>query len=393
MKILLVSDYGVPRGGSEIVTLAMRRCLREHGHDARLFASSANLKGGPTDADYHCFGTMSPLRAALWPINPFAAVKLARVLNEFQPHVVHVRLFLSQLSPLILPLLRNVPAILHEGWYRTVCPIGSKVLPDGRECNKPAGLVCCRSGCVPPLAWPLAMAQLRLWQRWRDVFDLIIANSQAVARQLREANIGPVEVIRNGIAQREARPPLTGPPTIVFAGRLVREKGVDVLLRAFELVTRRLAHARLMIAGEGPEKRHLEKSSEHLVPNVTFLGHLPRAEIERRFNAAWVQAVPSRGAEAFGNAGAEAMMRGTALVATANGGFTEYVQHQRTGLLVPSDDAASLSDALLSILSDREFAESLGQEGRRFALQEFNQQQFIERFEAIYSRLTAHSRS
>ncbi len=51
----------------------------------------------------------------------------------------------------------------------------------------------------------------------------------------------------------------------------------------------------------------------------------------------------SRGAEAFGNAAAEAIMRGTAVVASVNGGFKEYVHHEQTGLLVPPGDPAALA--------------------------------------------------
>ena len=388
MKILLVSDYSVPRGGNEVVTLSLRDGLRARGHDVRLFASRAYGGAGAEPAEYGCFGTATPLRAALWCGNPSAFLGLRRALADFRPDVVHVRLFLSQLSPLILPLLREVPAVYHDGWYRTVCPIGSRVLPDGRGCHEPAGSVCYRSGCVPALAWPLLMTQLRLWQRWRDVFDVVVANSRSVADWLEVSGIDRVEVIANGIRAREPRPPLSGPPTIAFAGRLAYEKGVDTLLDAYKLVIEQRPDTQLLIAGEGPESGRLRKIAEQLGAKIEFLGHQPREIIERRFDAAWVQVVPSRGSEAFGNAAAEAMMRGTALVASATGGFTEYVRHEETGLLVAPGDHAALGRLLLKVLGDREYAESLGRAGRRYALTAFDQGQFLDRFIAIYEGLT-----
>ncbi len=388
MKILLISDYSVPRGGNEIVTLALRDGLRARGHDVRLFASRAHINGGRDLADYHCFGTASPLRAALWCGNPSAFFSLRRALAEFRPDVVHVRLFLSQLSPLILPLLRHIPSIYHDGWYRTGCPIGSRVLPDGRGCSEPAGSICYQSGCVPMVAWPLLMMQLRLWRYWRSVFDVVVANSRSVAKWLEVSGITPVEVIYNGIVGRAPRPPLGEPPTIAFSGRLSHEKGIDILLEAFKIVIQDLPRTQLLIAGEGPESRRLRGIAKQLGANIDFLGHQPREIIERRFDAAWVQVVPSRGAEAFGNAAAEAMMRGTAVVASATGGFTEYVQHEQTGLLVPSGDHVALGKALLQVVKDRDYAEFLGQAGRSFALKAFDQSQFLDRFVAIYERLT-----
>ena len=387
MKILLVSDYSVPRGGNEVVTLSLRDGLRARGHDVRLFASLAYADAGAEPAEYNCFGTATPLRAALWCGNPSAFLGLRRAMADFRPDVVHVRLFLSQLSPLILPLLREVPAVYHDGWYRTVCPVGSRVLPDGKGCHEPAGSICYRSGCVPALAWPLLMTQLHLWRRWRDVFDVVVANSRSVAEWLEVSGIDRVEVIPNGIKAREPRPPLSGPPTIAFAGRLAYEKGVDTLLDAYRLVIEQRPDTRLLIAGEGPESGRLRKIAEQLDSKIEFLGHQPREIIERRFDAAWVQVVPSRGSEAFGNAAAEAMMRGTALVASATGGFTEYVRHEETGLLVAPGDHAALGRLLLKVLGDREYAESLGRAGRRYALMAFDQGQFLDRFIAIYEGL------
>jgi glycosyltransferase involved in cell wall biosynthesis len=387
MKILLISDYGVPRGGNEIVTLAMRDGLRERGHDVRLFASRAHTKGHSNLADYRCFGTASPLRAVLWCGNPSAFFRLRRTLSEFQPDIVHVRLFLSQLSPLIMPLLRDIPSIYHDGWYRTNCPIGSRVLPDGSECGDPAGFICYHKGCVPLVAWPLLMSQLRLWRRWRGVFDAVVANSRSVAKWLKIPGNVPVEVIPNGVMPRASRPPLREPPTIAFAGRLAHEKGVDILLDAFKLVLQYLPQTRLIIAGDGPESGRLRGLAKHLDPKIDFLGHQSRETVERLFDAAWVQVVPSRGVEAFGNTAAEAMMRGTAVVVSAKGGLTEYVQHKHTGLLVPPGDSDSLSKALLQVVSNRNYAESLGQAGRRFALKAFDHGQFLDRFVAIYERM------
>lgn len=93
------------------------------------------------------------------------------MLRDFRPDIVHVRIFLSRISPLILPLLADVPAILHEAWYRSICPVGTKLLPSGQICEVPSGTACARNRCFPLYAWPTAMLQLRLFRHWRGVFD------------------------------------------------------------------------------------------------------------------------------------------------------------------------------------------------------------------------------
>lgn len=224
MRILLVNDYGTPTGGAELMLLALRDALRSRGHDARLFASSARPLGVANLADYQCLGFDSAARGLIQVANPSAALRLAGVLRDFRPDVVHVRLFLSQLSPLILPQLEHVPAVLHVAWYRTICPIGTKMWPDGASCTERAGLTCLRHRCFPAAAWPSAMLQLKLWRRWRGAFDVMVANSRNTAELLEAEGIGPSEVIWNGVPRRAPRPPLSDPPTVVFAGRLVPEK-------------------------------------------------------------------------------------------------------------------------------------------------------------------------
>jgi glycosyltransferase involved in cell wall biosynthesis len=340
-------------------------------------------------ADYECFGTTSRFRTLLQTANPWAFWQLRRVLVEFQPDVIHVRIFLTQLSPLILPLLRDVPSLYHVVWYRPICPLGTKMLPDGTACQVPAGAVCYRNHCLPLRDWLPLMLQMKLWRRWRDAFNLIVANSEAVRRRLIAEGIEPVEVVWNGVPIQPSRPPLSSPPTVAFAGRLVREKGVDVLLRAFAKAIIQMPEARLLLAGDGPERGHLERlvADLKLADNIAMLGHLPRQEVERHFAQAWVQAVPSRWEEPFANAALEAMMRGTAVVASDSGGMVEMVRDGQTGLLAPPGDVDALAKALLLLLQDREVAERMGKAGREVALAHFSQAACVDKFIYLYQAL------
>jgi hypothetical protein len=136
MKILLVNDMAVPTGGAELMTLTLRQELQARGHDARIFASTALDTSHALFADYTCFGTTSSWRTANRVINMSACWQLGRVLKQFRPDVVHVRMFLTQLSPTILPLLRRVPSLYHATWYETICPTGLKLLPDRSICHE-----------------------------------------------------------------------------------------------------------------------------------------------------------------------------------------------------------------------------------------------------------------
>lgn len=389
LRILILNDYGVLSGGAERVTVDLRDGLRARGHDARIFASSARPLALPTEADYTCFGHDGWGRRLLQVANPTAAARLRRVLAEFRPEIAHVRMFLNQLSPMILPSLARVPALLHVGNHQTICPINTRVLPDGRICGHRAGAVCYREGCVSALGLARTVVQLGWWRRHAGAFRLIVANSHALARTLQANGVAARTVIWNGTRPVPARPPLQGTPTVAFAGRLVAKKGVDLLLRAMPLVLRQVPSARLLIIGEGEERARLERLiQEHaLGDHVTMAGHLARPELDQRLGAAWVQALPSRYPEPFSNAVLEAMMRGTAVVGTATGGTPEVVRDGVTGFLVPMGDAEALADRLLRLLADREMAERFGAAARKVAIAELTLDRMITRFESVYAEL------
>jgi len=389
MKILLINDYAVPNGGANIITLAIRERLRKRGHDVRLFTSYARLMGSHGIADYECFGTVSRFNVLTQTFNVLAFLKLRQVLNHFQPDIVHVRMFLYQLSPLILPLLRNWKSIYHVATYEGICPLGTKMLPDRINCQQPAGLICYDRHCLPLHAMLPQMLRMKLWRRWRSAFNLIIANSSALKHALSAEGIEPVEVLWNGVPIQPLRQPLSSPPTVAFAGRLTPAKGVDILVQAFAKIITKIPESRLLLVGEGPEKERLNRLivDLQLSSRVSLLNHISRYELERHFALAWVQVVPSLFAEPFGNVAAEAMMRGTAVIASRTGGLTEFIPDGDTGILFPPGDVNALAEALLLLLNDLKLAEKMGKAGRKFALTYLTEEIFIDKLIHIYKTL------
>jgi glycosyltransferase involved in cell wall biosynthesis len=162
-------------------------------------------------------------------------------------------------------------------------------------------------------------------------------------------------------------------------------------LRAFTRVHRELPAARLTIVGDGPERHPLEQLRHelHLTSAVEMRPHLARGDLERIADAAWVQAVPSVWAEPFGLAVAEAMMRGTAVVASSSGGVPNVVGDLDPNALVPPGDEHALATSLLAFLTDRARCERVGQAARRSALERFAAERVADRFLDHYTRLGA----
>jgi glycosyltransferase involved in cell wall biosynthesis len=371
VKLLLLNDYATPTAGAELVTLRLRDAFRAAGHEVRVLASRAQLIAGHDFADVSAYGTTGFTQTLSAMTNPSAARVLRRELKTFRPDLVHVNMFMWQLSPSVLPLLRDVPSLYYAQTYKAVCPKGSKRLRSGDECHYPAGRACVRHGClIIPEILP-QFVQHELWRRRRHNLDRIVAISDAVRARLTEGGTPVDDVIWPGVAPVPAGPGPVGPPVMTYAGRLAAEKGVEVLLRALaELFRRGGPKTELLIAGTGPRERKLRALASRLgvADAVSWLGQLSQTEVASRFAGAWVHAVPSTWPEPFGVTGLEAMMRGTPVLVGQTAGLAEVVIDGQSGRHLVPGDVGDLADALHQLLSDRSLAARMGVAARERAL-------------------------
>lgn len=170
---------------------------------------------------------------------------------------------------------------------------------------------------------------------------------------------------------------------ILAVGRLVEQKGHDVLIRAFKQVARTVENARLVIVGEGEQRQRLEALIRDLDlgDRVTLEGH--SRNVRAFMQNAVVFVHPSRW-EGFGLVLLEAMAAGLPIVATRVSAIPEVVEDAVTGLLVPSDDDDALAKAMIRVLEDRVLAERLGRAGRERLDREFSVTRMARAIERIY---------
>ncbi len=389
MKILLVNDYATPSGGTELTVLRLRETLRQRGHQVRLFSSTARPNGQPSLADDSCFGTLTQVRGITQVWNPAARLRLAHLLREFRPDLVHIRLFLSQISPSILPLLKDIPTIYHTAWYRSVCPLGTRRLPDGSTCEHRCGRICVTTGCIPAYALPSMTVQQHLFRSSLPYINAVVANSHATRKRLEEGGIPVHQVIWNGVPDRGPRGELQDPPVVSFCARLVPEKGGRILLRAFAELKKRVPGAQLRIAGWGPEESVLKReAAQHGIQDaVLFLGHLSQEQMHKEFRNAWVHVVPSLWEEPFGLAAAEALMRATPVIVSNTGGLAEFVQQDRTGHLWSAGDPEELTELMFRTVASRLENLEMGRRAREYAVRYLDLELFADRFERLYQSL------
>jgi len=141
-------------------------------------------------------------------------------------------------------------------------------------------------------------------------------------------------------------------PVILFVGSLIKRKGPEFLLDAFNLVQKVKPEYRIIFIGDGSLRQYLEKKSEELSINdkVQFLGFQPPEIVAKKLRSAMVFVLPSL-EEGLGVVLLEALASGTPIVSSSVGGIVDVV-NQDTGILVPPADSKSLANAILEIIEN-----------------------------------------
>ena len=175
---------------------------------------------------------------------------------------------------------------------------------------------------------------------------------------------------------------------LVTMCRLVRGKGIDLILRALKILTAREIPYQFFIGGDGPERGPLERLVQEfgLGKRVYFKGSLHGEEKWRLLRSADVYVMPSRfdptipWEESFGIAFVEAAAFGVPAVASRSGGIPDAVVDGKTGILVPEEAPVDLADALTFLYHNSEIRRELGEAARIRAISEFSPKVIASRF-------------
>jgi glycosyltransferase involved in cell wall biosynthesis len=227
-----------------------------------------------------------------------------------------------------------------------------------------------------------------------DLADAVIVPSRFLLEQALDigAKAESVCVIPSGVDTAFFSPtPLpTGAPEVVFIGRFVEKKGLDILLAAWPAVRGKIPAATLRLVGFGPLEPVARSAGEGVV--VEAAQPLRRADqVRQAIRRARVVVTPSRtaadgDAESLLLVNLEAQASGRPLVTTRHGGIPEFVDEDNTALLVEEADPEALAEALVRVLADEDLAQRLAAAGPAWAAR-FEVSSCTAKVDAVYDRL------
>jgi len=299
MRILIYSRAFLPQvGGLELNVANLAARLTEYGHEVAVVTTT------PDEAR-----DSFPYLVVRRP-SPSTFVGRVRWCDVFH----HANVSLRGLWPLLL--VRRPWVVTHHSWYRR---------PDGR------------------IAWQDRLKRLAL---------RFAAGSISVSRAIADDLKTPSTVINNAYRDQLFRvlPDANRRRDLVFVGRLVSEKGVDILLDALCILARRGRSPTLAVVGDGPERPALQAQAQRLglTDQVRFLGTQTGEDLVRILNQHRIMVVPSRYKEPFGIVALEGIACGCAVVGSAGGGLKDAIG--ACGRLFPNGNPAALAGVLGDLL-------------------------------------------
>jgi glycosyltransferase involved in cell wall biosynthesis len=318
-------------------------------------------------------------------------VPMARRIGEalsFGPDVIH--LHQVDRPDLVEAMRASAPVVISAHVY-SACTSGVYYFRPGEECTRAHGPGCVFNliarGCahtrnLKPLPTRYRNASRRVEALRRA--DLVVSYSSAVDRHL----------AANGLTCRQIVPfPATIEATqgsghatrrrVVFAGRIVRQKGVAVLIRAAREVD-----GEFVICGDGRQLKEMRELAREMSvqDRVRFRGWLSSEQLAEEFANASIVVVPSLWPEPFGLVGIEALAAGRPVVATATGGIEDWLDDGVSGICVKPGSVEELARALNELLADPARQRTMGLAGKRAVGERFSPQRHLAAMLDAYAR-------
>jgi glycosyltransferase involved in cell wall biosynthesis len=293
------------------------------------------------------------------------------------------------------------PEVIHNHMFRAEVVGTRAALVLGEQgCKRPAIVSTIHSSRIRCVEDRQTLRQLT------PLTDRLIVVSKAIERKIREEGRygAPVSLIYNGVdLQRynHQQPCCTfrdefgipeGVPVVGVVARLEAEKGHRTLVDAWPVVLESHPDARLLIVGEGSERNSLEAQAASLgvSERVVFTGR--REDVPAVTAALDIAVLPSY-REAQGLSVLEAMALSRPVVASNVGGIPEMVEDGVSGLLVPPGDCDSLAGAIVRLLSDHPFADTLAKRGHDLVHERFCIELMTSQIETLYDELALKLRA
>lgn len=401
MRVLMVNKFLYPNGGSETYIFKIGEYFNSHNHEVQYFGMEHEKRqvGNRVESytgnmDFHT----GKLQKMLYPLKIIYSIeakkKIRKVLDDFQPEVVHLNNINFQITPAIIYEIKKFEKIVdkkikiiftaHD--YQWVCPNHMMYIENQEKtcyaCEGGRFFQCTKNRCIHGSLVKSVLGSIEgYYYQMRKTYglvDRIICPSQFLYNQLARNSVlkDKLVTMHNFIDKKELERPSghvelddtqtececrckdIRNPYVLYFGRYSKEKGIETLVKACQL----LPEVNFVFAGSGPLEELV-----NTVGNITNVGFQSGQDLENIIRNARFSIYPSEWYENCPFSVMESQMYGTPVLGANIGGIPELIQEDRSGVLFTSGNLEELRAKIKTLWQDENLCQKLGEKAKEMS--------------------------
>ena len=408
MKVLMCNKFLFEDGGPERYILELSRMLEKHGNQVAYFAMqhSENIKteyskyfvcqvslGNPKEGSL-----LEKMKAGLRIIySTEAKRKMEKLISEQKPDLAHLHNIYHQISPSILPVLhqKGIPVVMSLHDYKLICP-NYRLMTQGHICEKCNSTKyyqavfhkCVKDSFSASLLNCLEMYVHKFLKFYEKNVDLFISPSLFMKEKLSEFGLNKSRIfyLPPWVKEVKSSPSYTYSDFILYFGKITKEKGVEILIKAMEKIVTK--DGQLVIVGEGEEKDRLQNYvSQNGIENVKFVGFMERSKLNELIRTSRFVVLPSQWYENSPSTIYESFALGKPVIGSRIGGIPELIEDGVNGLLFEPANVEDLAEKIKYLYHHPLLAQKMGISARKKVEEKYSEEEYYKKLLGIYDNL------
>lgn len=403
MRVILAHNHFNINGGAEVFYHEVGRVLSENNHEVAYFSPLDEVVNSvwqeyfPKTQEYkktNVFQGIANVKNLIY--NKETKLNFERLVNDFKPDLVHVFSVHIRLTPSFFEICekRNIPLIMSCNDYKHICP-NYKLFQNNQLCESCKGgkfynaalKRCSKNSLKYSVASTIEAYVHDRLGIYKEKVDLFLFASNFMANKTEEFwkdTSFEWDILKNPFKSNCKFTDNTHEDYILYFGRLIEEKGVDVLIKAMELCP----DVKLKIVGTGPQEEELKHLAETLkLKNVEFLGSKWGDDLNQILAKSLLVVVPSLWHENFPYVILQSFDFGKAVLATNRGGIPEMVKNEEFGFIYNANDYLELSRKIIFATKNKSKIIEMGKNAKSYVDRSFNDEVFYSDLKRVYARV------
>lgn len=390
MKILMINENYAGKGGAVRIFWQEVNELRNLGNEVFTFTIDKNetkKKNESYDFIYHesKIKTLNAYHRVFF--DPFLIFNLKKIIDKIKPNIIHLHNIDKQILSILISMPKDIPVVKTVHDFNIICASGWGIVKKtGKPCETGDFYQCLKNGCIPFPKFMAFYPRKKIEKKLYKKVDLFICPSESFSEKLKLKGFN-TNLLYN--FSEDFKYNKTKKEYFLYVGELTKQKGVEYLIKAFDLLRKGGITEKLLIIGSGNEKKRLKKLVKDFKLNheIDFLGQVDNNKLSNYYQQAKALILPSIWLENNPLVALEALSNSCPIIASNIGGLPEIVKNGQNGFLFTPRNPLELSEKIGELSKNYFLVKKFGENSKKIWKEKFNEKVHFLNLIIIYNNL------